>query len=313
MNCPAGTASQTTESQTQDDCQACLAGQYSPSGSLVCSKCPGGTYSNTSSQASCTPCPAGTYTGGNIGSIGSTSCASCTPGQYSTSGQAACYACPQGTFTNDASGYAACTLCPSGSYQPNSAQASCLPCPSGQTSWIGAVFTCAPACTTSSSSFVDQVQNTNGQCPATSGQQGSRYISLQYYDPVDSQGQPCIPNNITVSYRPGYICAGPTDDPASVSYQFGYGGGIYNVPTTPQVPNTVGLLTYVNSAPTCSCTPPLQSVQTFVFTQDTLPYYQVRYYHYIYFNIPDSSNVGGSLYYLDGSGATVHYASITFA
>ena len=314
MNCPAGTASQTTGSQTQVDCQACLAGQYSPPGSSVCSKCPGGTYSNTSSQASCTPCPAGTFAGNNIGPIGSTSCASCTPGQYSGSGQTACSSCPPGTFTDANSDYTACTLCPSGSYQPNAAQVSCLPCPSGQTSWIGAVQRCAPACTTSSSTFVDQVQGTNGQCSATFGQQGSTYFVVQYSDPLNSQGQYCIPNNITVSYRPGYICAGPNDTPAYVDFEFGsYYGVPQNVPTIPQIPNEVGVLTYVNSAPTCSCTPPLQAIQTFVFTQDTLPYYQIQNYHNIYFIVSDSSNVGGSLYYLDGSGATVHYASITFA
>jgi hypothetical protein len=48
-------------STSDDVCQACKPGWFSPEGSHQCTPCPANTFAATSSSAACSPCPQDQY------------------------------------------------------------------------------------------------------------------------------------------------------------------------------------------------------------------------------------------------------------
>jgi len=115
--CPTGTASCPTGAGTQLP-QLCPAGTYCPKGSSIATKCPGGTYNNTSgatSSSACISCPVGYYC-----PEGSLQPISCLAGTYSIYQNAitknTCQYCRAGTYSNNAA--SSCVLCEEGHYCP---------------------------------------------------------------------------------------------------------------------------------------------------------------------------------------------------
>jgi len=86
----------------------CTPGSYCPAGSTNATKCPPGTFSNSTFASNCTRCPVGTFTSAS----GSTSCQQCPGGHYCPSGTSswAHLNCGRGNYCPDGSG--APTPCP---------------------------------------------------------------------------------------------------------------------------------------------------------------------------------------------------------
>jgi len=151
--CVAGTFLTGLGAPAAASCQACIAGTYSgvvqATNSSVCTNCSAGSYSATTgaSQASaCTACPLVTYsnqpggaslqsclpcaTGFYTASTGSTACAGCGAGSYSTNGSN-CFPCPAHSFTpagiSNATSLKQC-LCVAG-YVGDVSLAGCVACP----------------------------------------------------------------------------------------------------------------------------------------------------------------------------------------
>ena len=106
----------------------CPAGQKGPTSS--CTSCTTGQYqsSNTFTGNDCTLCPAGQYNNANAQS----GCTGCGPGQYQgLEGQTACINCAVGLYTGSNS-QSSCAACNSGQYQGTEGQSSCAACNSGQ-------------------------------------------------------------------------------------------------------------------------------------------------------------------------------------
>lgn len=103
-----GTGSNDGNNRGATDQKQCGQGYYSSAGSPSCTKCPAGSYCNSSTNCApsqcqpgrfsaaegasdCTECPAGTY----VNQYGSTSCCQCCAGSFqSSTGQTHCQACP---------------------------------------------------------------------------------------------------------------------------------------------------------------------------------------------------------------------------
>ena len=105
--CPLGTTTGTTNE--------CPAGTYCPSGSVQTIQCAAGTYQVTPGSSSCITCTAGNYC-----ELGANSLTTCPAGYYCPSGTGYRYSypCPIGTF-NSATGQtslANCQSCTAGSY-----------------------------------------------------------------------------------------------------------------------------------------------------------------------------------------------------
>jgi hypothetical protein len=110
-----------------DRCEPCPAGTYSSNG-LSCTKCPPGTWSNTtgSSISICRNCPQGTWSSAE-GVNSSSLCIPCGPGRYNNI---------SGAVSKDA-----CKPCPAGTYYENTGNPQelfCHPCLNGKTSAEGA-------------------------------------------------------------------------------------------------------------------------------------------------------------------------------
>ena len=97
---------------------------------------------NMVGASSCTACEAGKFAYGQTSQgaglcascAGSTSCSSCTSGQYQpAAGSGGCLSCPAGTFSgiSGASSSAACQDCAVGTYQSRTGASECLQCAPG--------------------------------------------------------------------------------------------------------------------------------------------------------------------------------------
>lgn len=127
-------------------CFPCAKGTYnSIPGASQCSKCPPGTFSDTSaavSLASCTPCPIATY-GNMSGAYALSACSDCPPGTNSSLlGAAECAPCRAGSY---AEGHRReqCELCRAGTFGQQiraSSKASCDSCPAGSFSSAGSII-----------------------------------------------------------------------------------------------------------------------------------------------------------------------------
>jgi len=133
--------------------QLCPAGQFAPTGSMSCTPCPVGSFSNEAGSAECTLCPAGEFQD----RAGSMVCQLCPAGTYTgAAGMPTCDICPQGTFaagkgsisctgcsagTFSAAGAQACQECPPGSAAA-SFSSECQPCPAGTSNVLGQCLTC---------------------------------------------------------------------------------------------------------------------------------------------------------------------------
>ena len=119
--CSTGVYSTSSGAITSSTCQSCLAGTFQSGTGLptigACTSCSAGLFSLTGAS-SCTNCPPGTF----ASTPGSTGCAGCNPGFYSTAFGLttvnACIACDAGTFsqTTGASSSTTCTPCFTGKY-----------------------------------------------------------------------------------------------------------------------------------------------------------------------------------------------------
>lgn len=128
INCPYGHWS---NSPPEDECKACLAGNFAGEMAIRCESCVSGQYS-AAAAAQCTWCAAGTYADPNDFPNGGPSvCTSCPSGYkaYTPNPHDACKLCVAGQVSlQDA---VACDNCAVGLYQQNDAQASCDECPTG--------------------------------------------------------------------------------------------------------------------------------------------------------------------------------------
>src|SRR6185503_498344 len=77
----------------------CSAGQSSPTGTIPCTPCDPGTFTNSSGNTTCLNCAPGSFQP----SPGQTGCLNCGTGTFSGSGAANCSLCGAGTF-NDTPG-----------------------------------------------------------------------------------------------------------------------------------------------------------------------------------------------------------------
>lgn len=113
--------------------------------SSVCSKCPPGTFSNSSNSTECQLCPAGyVCTGGTRSAvparIGSDGGRMCTGGEYCPAGSAEPSLCPAGMASAvvGAVSFETCKYCTPGTYAASPGSSGCQPCPSSATSGSGA-------------------------------------------------------------------------------------------------------------------------------------------------------------------------------
>jgi hypothetical protein len=110
-----------TELSRSVSCLACPSGTYgavpgSSNKSIACQQCPSGTFNELTGQSriACINCPAGTASSIE-GSNSSTSCSSCIPGSFSVAGSSVCVSCNPGTYS-PTSNAGVCLPCPRGTY-----------------------------------------------------------------------------------------------------------------------------------------------------------------------------------------------------
>lgn len=134
--CPAG--SQCSKWQKTE----CPAGTFSKQGSLVCTKCGPGTYSDSVGSSSCTSCDAG-----KISNNDGTSCETCSDGTYAEGNVCKeCHAgyyckngieteCPAETISRN-TGWDTCVACSDAGFVANDAHTECVPqFINGETTW----------------------------------------------------------------------------------------------------------------------------------------------------------------------------------
>jgi hypothetical protein len=144
-------------------CARCTAGEYqnvSVQTSLVCVKCPAGTYGSSVDSSACQACAQGKYSSaiglllssscqncqaGSYASLtGLSACTTCTPGSYSTGvgmSTSLCVTCVQGYHASSA-GASACVYCYPGKYASQSAASTCLYCAAGTFAFSTASWNC---------------------------------------------------------------------------------------------------------------------------------------------------------------------------
>ena len=135
LECPIHTFLEERYKGSEQDCQPCARGTYSPfrgvPSRFACTACPAGTYE---SSRQCIPCQAGTYSPAD----GFTLCLECKAGSYSAGeGNTRCERCPLGKYTPVQS--SSCQDCPFHTYLDSISQSSiqdCIPCPSGTYSLV---------------------------------------------------------------------------------------------------------------------------------------------------------------------------------
>ena len=115
---------------SNDACEECAPGRYSPSVDSECAVCPNAhTYTDQYAQTTCKSCPIGTD---KHTPDFSTSCLACRKGKYNNEEGKACKFCPE-DYYSVATGLTAsdqCTRCPFG-YESVANRQSCRACPSG--------------------------------------------------------------------------------------------------------------------------------------------------------------------------------------
>ncbi|GMI51691.1 hypothetical protein TeGR_g9851 [Tetraparma gracilis] len=118
------------------------AGQHSGSGSVECTECEAGKYSDTPASASCSLCGEGKFSA-DAGSSAAlhdaeSDCDVCDSGKYNgVPGSAQCEECPLGTFMPESASAADhdalddCLVCLAGSFADETASTMCTTCPAG--------------------------------------------------------------------------------------------------------------------------------------------------------------------------------------
>ncbi|MFA6514329.1 MAG: hypothetical protein WCT50_03540 [Patescibacteria group bacterium] len=142
--CDPGTYTSTTGNSSCKQCDAgyycvgmaskigCAAGTFRKEISGIsqgnCTKCPAGTYNNTTGNTSCMDCEAGTYNT----TEGNTSCKQCDAGYYCT-GKTNKTACSAGYYRSGTGGtnINSCSECEAGTYNTTTANTSCKQCDAG--------------------------------------------------------------------------------------------------------------------------------------------------------------------------------------
>jgi hypothetical protein len=127
VKCPAGTYGSAVDSAV---CRACALGKYSSAigatTQSACQSCAAGGYVSYTAASVCDTCAVGKYATA-VGANSSSVCQSCSPGAYtSISGSTVCQNCTAGNYSN--SGASACTLCGPGLVSHDGA-ASCYAMP----------------------------------------------------------------------------------------------------------------------------------------------------------------------------------------
>lgn len=137
------------------ECEVCLPGYFSGSGSDACLSCEAGYFSSAWGSSQCAICQAGAFSTkaadectlcspGNYSGHGSAQCYECDPGFFSSSGgQSQCNICLPGSYSFRAADN--CTLCEPGRYTEVEGAAGCLDCAVGRYStFAGASTSCTP-------------------------------------------------------------------------------------------------------------------------------------------------------------------------
>ena len=199
-------------------CEACATGTYSDfSGATACQSCPegsstygpgqtgcegecqSGSFSSTNGLQPCTSCPSGTY----ALVAGSTTCATCSPGSFSSHGASSCTLCAPGSSAVYP-GSAGCTACGAGFFQRHHGQSTCHMCPSGYFTDVDnstSCKQCAPGFTTNGSAGA----HTCFACPAgktlvgANSSAGCKYCSPgSFAGPGASNCSLCAPGSYAV-------------------------------------------------------------------------------------------------------------------
>lgn len=147
VDCPSNSASTGTDCQCLDgfggdECQECVAGQFS-SGGDACETCPTGWYQDQAGQPLCEECPSNSESTGTgcqcLDGFDGDECQACAPGQFS-SGGGACEVCPDGygpisdkssceeCEAGKVSSDVGCVLCSGYEYQDQVGQSTCKSC-----------------------------------------------------------------------------------------------------------------------------------------------------------------------------------------
>ena len=148
--------------------------------------CPPGKYQDDTGQDSCLDCTPGSVTDG-LGSVASTACVACQPGQYSASPMVACVSCIAGSVTNTQAGSGAtdCTQCAPGKFSPDPTT-SCGNCDSGTFQAYWGEATCE-------------------ECGAGYAQPLTGQTECQ--DENECETSPCFNDALCVNEAGGFLCA----------------------------------------------------------------------------------------------------------
>lgn len=158
----------------------CSLGEYLLNG--VCTPCPAGSYSNSTTATQCITCPLGYYrsqlgasfcfacsAGRYIDYTGASLCLGCGIGRYQDeSAKSTCKPCPRGTYKDTNTGLeTSCRACVAGRYsneEGNTHVGKCLACPVGTSSSV----TGASSCTQCAAGTITSVesQKSCASCPA---------------------------------------------------------------------------------------------------------------------------------------------------
>ena len=150
-----------SDSDPSTECVECSAGQFiATPGEVGCSDCPAGQGSNTTNSTdwascssttcllriACLPCDAGSFAGGgqectdcskgqnDHDSDTTTSCQSCSVGEYSDDAAVTCAPCAAGRSDADVDPSTQCTLCVNGQHAPVTSSTACVTCAAGKQS-----------------------------------------------------------------------------------------------------------------------------------------------------------------------------------
>ncbi|XP_038061479.1 neurogenic locus notch homolog protein 2-like [Patiria miniata] len=190
--CPPGTSTAKEGANNATLCQEeCVAGSYSDSGIIPCSRCMMGGYQPRPGQMSCPVCPEGT-----------------TTSDFGAQSQDQCLEmCPPGSVS--ATGLAPCQPCEHRSYQPLSQQQHCIVCP-GNSTTLGTGSTmrdqcidvneCASSPCDHQATCVDLIDGYRCDCPP--GYEGV-HCQNNIDDCLDHQ---CTHNATCLDGLMGYMC-----------------------------------------------------------------------------------------------------------
>ena len=131
-------------------CSRCAVGEYqnvSVQTSLVCLKCPAGTYGSSVDSSACQGCAQGKYSSA-VGLILSSSCQNCQAGSYaSLQGVSVCTTCTPGSFSTGVGlSSSLCTACMLGYYASNAGASTCTFCSPGKYASQSAASTTCLVC-----------------------------------------------------------------------------------------------------------------------------------------------------------------------